>query len=349
MNGILPEVKLSEFGEFALIELIHDITGKFKNTQQTSWQQLLIGIGDDAAAWQGDNRIQLATTDSLVQGIHFDLNNITWEELGWKALAVNLSDIAAMGGTPMYALLSVALPGELEVENVAQFCHSTASLAAKFGVAIVGGNISTASKVFITITVFGSSKTRSMLKRSTATPGEQIAVTGSLGLSAAGLKMLKEKINLDVQTVRTLRKAHLQPVPRIKEGQILAQSGVKTAIDISDGLIADLEHICNASKVSAKIKVAQVPIHPIVKANFPDYHELALYGGEDYELLFTADRNIITQVRKALHCPIAIIGDIVEEVLPNRVTLLDQKGNTTHANNKGWEHFRSEIPEDKLV
>jgi len=335
-------VKLSEFGEFALIELIHDITGKFKNTKQSSWQQLLIGIGDDAAAWQGDSHIQLATTDSMVQGTHFDLNNITWEELGWKALAVNLSDIAAMGGTPKYALLSVALPGELEVENVAQFCHSAASLAAKFGVAIVGGNVSTAPNVVITITVFGSSKTRSILKRSTATVGEQIAVTGNLGLSAAGLKMFKEKINLDAQVAGILRKAHLQPVPKIKEGQILAQHGVKTAIDISDGLIADLEHICEASKVGAKIKVVQLPVHPMVKVNFPDYHELALYGGEDYELLFTADKNIIVQVRKALNYPITIIGDIVEEGLPDRVTLLDHKGNTINASNRGWEHFRSE-------
>jgi len=335
-------VKLSEFGEFALIELIHDITGKFKNTKQSSWQQLLIGIGDDAAAWQGDSHIQLATTDSMVQGTHFDLNNITWEELGWKALAVNLSDIAAMGGTPKYALLSVALPGELEVENVAQFCHSAASLAAKFGVAIVGGNISTAPNIVINITVFGSAKTRSILKRSTATPGEQIAVTGNLGLSAAGLKMFKEKINLDAQVAGILRKAHLQPVPKIKEGQILAQHGVKTAIDISDGLIADLEHICEASKVGAKIKVVQLPVHPMVKANFPDYHELALYGGEDYELLFTADKNIIVQVRKALNYPITIIGDIVEEGLPDRVTLLDHKGNTINASNRGWEHFRSE-------
>jgi len=278
----------------------------------------------------------------MVQGTHFDLNNITWEELGWKALAVNLSDIAAMGGTPKYALLSVALPGELEVENVAQFCHSAASLAAKFGVAIVGGNISTAPNIVINITVFGSAKTRSILKRSTATPGEQIAVTGNLGLSAAGLKMFKEKISLDAQVAGILRKAHLQPVPKIKEGQILAQHGVKTAIDISDGLIADLEHICEASKVGAKIKVVQLPVHPMVKANFPDYHELALYGGEDYELLFTADKNIIVQVRKALNYPITIIGDIVEEGLPDRVTLLDHKGNTITASNRGWEHFRSE-------
>ena len=254
-----------------------------------------------------------------------------------------------MGGVPKYALLSVALPSELEVENVVQFCQSMASLAAKFGVAIVGGNISTAPSIVITITIFGSSKSKSILRRSTAVPGDQIAVTGSLGLSAAGLKMFKEKINLDAQTAGILRKAHLQPVPRIEEGQILAQHGVKTAIDISDGLIADLEHICDISKVGARIKTAQVPVHSLVKDNFPDYRELALYGGEDYELLFTADVNTLIQLKKVLHYPITVIGNIVKETSPYRVTLLDCKGNTIHAKNRGWEHFRSETLEDKFV
>ena len=342
-------MKLSELGEFGLINLIHNIVNKFKDLQQTSWQQLLVGIGDDAAAWQGNNHIQLATTDSLVQGIHFDLNNITWEELGWKALAVNLSDIAAMGGTPKYALLSAALPGELEVENISQFCHSMASLAAEFGVAIAGGNITTAPNIVITITVLGCSKNKLLLKRSTATPGEQIAVTGYLGLSAAGLKMLKEKISLATQTASLLRRAHLQPVPKVKEGLILIQQGVKTAIDISDGLIADLDHICEASKVSAKIKVEQVPTHPLVKANFPNYHELVLYGGEDYELLFTADKSIINQAKQALNCPVTVIGDIVEETLPNRVTLLNSKGNIISYEKGGWEHFRNEIPKAEFA
>jgi len=342
-------MKLSELGEFGLINLIHNITNKFENLQQTSWRQLLVGIGDDAAAWQSGNYIQLATTDSLVQGVHFDLNNITWEELGWKALAVNLSDIAAMGGIPKYALISVALPGELEVENISQFCHSMASLAAEFGMAIAGGNITTAPNIVITVTVLGCSKNKSILRRSTALPGEQIAVTGHLGLSAAGLKMLKKKISLDVQTASILRRAHLQPVPKVKEGQILVQQGVKTAIDISDGLIADLNHICEASKVSAKIKIGQVPVHPLARANFPNYHELALYGGEDYELLFTADKSIIDQARRALNCPVTVIGDIVEETLPNRVTLLDSKGNIIPYEKGGWEHFRNEIPKAELT
>ena len=342
-------MKLSELGEFGLINLIHNIVNKFKDLQQTSWQQLLVGIGEDAAAWQDDNHIQLATTDSLVQDIHFDLNNITWEELGWKALAVNLSDIAAMGGMPEYALISVALPGEFEVENISQFCHGMVSLAAEFGIAIVGGNLTTAPIIVITITVLGHSKNKLILRRSTATSGEQIAVTGHLGSSAAGLKMLKEKISLDVPTASILRKAHLQPVPKVKEGQILVQQGVNTAIDVSDGLVADLNHICEASKVGARIKVEQVPIHPLVKANFPDYHELALCGGEDYELLFTADKRIIEQARQALNCPVTVIGDIAEETLPDRVTLLDSKGNIILHKKGGWEHFRNEIPKTEFA
>ena len=342
-------MKLSELGEFGIINLISSITDKFKNSQQASWQQLLVGIGDDAAAWQSDNRIQLATTDSLVQGIHFDLNTITWEELGWKALAVNLSDIAAMGGIPKYALISLAAPGELEVESIAKFCHSMACLATEFEVAIVGGNLASAPNVVITIAVLGHSKGKSLLKRSTATPGEQIAVTGWLGLSAAGLEMFKRKMSLDPETSRILRRGHLQPTPRVKEGQILVMQRVKTTIDISDGLIADLDHVCQASKVSAKIRMDQVPTHPLVKVNFPNYRELALYGGEDYELLFTANKTIMDKVRQALNCPVTVIGDIVEETLPNRVTLLNSKGNVIPLKKGGWEHFRDESSEAEIA
>lgn len=327
-------------GEFGLISLIQSISDKFRNPEQASWQQLLIGIGDDVAAWQGDNHVQLATTDTLVQDVHFDLDIITWEELGWKALAVNLSDIAAMGGVPRYALISLSCPGDIEAENISKLCHSMAALAAEFGVAIVGGNLAAASNLVITITLIGCSKNKSMLKRSAAMPGEQIAVTGHLGTSAAGLEMLKGKIRLDAETTNILRKAHLQPMPKVKEGQILVEQGVNSAIDISDGLIADLDHICEASKVNARVDIARLPIHPLVKANFPDYLELALCGGEDYELLFTAHKAIIDQARGVLNCPVTVIGDVGKESLPNRVTLMDSKRNVVHYDKGGWEHFR---------
>jgi thiamine-monophosphate kinase len=348
-SAIIPPMRLSELGEFGLINLIRDIGAVYEKPGRTPWPEVLVGIGDDAAAWQGDNNIQLATTDNLVQGIHFDLDIINWEELGWKALAVNLSDIAAMGGIPRYALLSLALPGELEVEDISKFTNSMMHLAKEFGVAIIGGDVATAPNVVITVTIIGCSKGKTILKRSTASPSEQIAVTGYLGLSAAGLEMFKGKTISDPEVSNILRRAHFKPMPKVKEGQILVEQGVKTAIDISDGLIADLDHVCESSKVNAKIKVEQVPVHPVVTANFPNYQELALRGGEDYELLFTADEAIVARAKQALNCPVTVIGDITEEKLPTRVTIVDGKGNIIPYKKGGWEHFKNGVPEVKFA
>jgi thiamine-monophosphate kinase len=351
-SGIIPPMKVSELGEFGLINLIRSTSARYENSGRTPWQEVLVGIGDDAAAWRSDNNIQLATTDTLVQGIHFDLDIINWEELGWKALAVNLSDIAAMGGIPKYALLSLALPSEVEVEDISKFTNSMMHMSKEFGVAIVGGNVSTAPNIVINVTIIGCSRGKAILKRSTASSGEQIAVTGYLGLSAAGLEMFKGKTISDPKISNILRRAHLQPLPRVKEGQILIEQGVKTAIDISDGLVADLNHICESSEVNAKIKIGQVPVHPVVIANFPNHQELALYGGEDYELLFTADEAIIARARQALNslnCPVTVIGDITEEKLPTRVTIVDGKGNIIPYKKGGWEHFKNGVPEVKFA
>ena len=342
-------MKLSELGEFDLIDLINNGIARFQNPEHASWQQLVLGSGDDAAAWRSINDIQLATIDTLVQDTHFDLNIITWEELGWKAMSVNLSDIAAMGGIPMYALVSLSLPKDLQVEDVCKLVDSMAYLAAQFGVAVVGGNLTNAPNIIITITIIGCSTNNTILKRSTASPGEQIVVTGHLGLSMAGLEMLKGRIVSDPEANNALRRGHLQPLPRIKEGQILVEQGVKTAIDISDGLIADLEHICESSNVNARIGIEQVPVHPIVRANFPNYQDLTLCGGEDYELLFTADKDIVTGVKQALDCPVTVIGEITEEKLSQRVTVIDSKGNIIHYERKGWEHFKNETSDIKLA
>lgn len=333
-------MKLSELGEFGLIDLIRSVTDIHRPRLHSRWSEVLVGIGDDAAAWESHNGAYLATTDTLVQDVHFNLDVIKWDELGWKALAVNLSDIAAMGGTPQYALLSLALPGALEAKDISEFLHGMMRLAVKFGVVIVGGNVAMAPTVVITMTVIGSCQDKAMLKRSTASPGEHIAVTGYLGSSAAGLEMLKGRVTADAKTSGMLRKAHLQPVPRIREGQILLEQGVKTAIDISDGLVADLHHICESSRVGANLKVDEVPVHPLVMAHFANYRELALKGGEDYELLFTGDQASVARAKRALTCPVTVIGEITKENLPARVTLVDSKGTPVHYDKGGWEHFR---------
>jgi thiamine-monophosphate kinase len=342
-NAIISAMRLSELGEFGLINLIHTASTRYEDPGRTPWREILLGIGDDAAAWRSGDRIQLATTDTLVQSVHFDLSAITWEELGWKALAVNLSDIAAMGGIPKYALLSLALPAELEVEDVSKLIDSMIRLAREFDTAIVGGNVATSPNVVITVTIIGCSTGKTLLERGTAIPGEEIAITGYLGLSAAGLQMLKGKTISDPETRDILRRAHFKPVPRVKEGQILVEQGVRTAIDISDGLVADLDHICKSSRVNAKINIEQVPLHPVVTAHFPNSQELALSGGEDYELLFTADEATIARVTQALSCPVTVIGGITKEELPTRVLVVDSKGTIVAYKKRGWNHFKNAV------
>jgi thiamine-monophosphate kinase len=342
-------VKVSQLGEFGLIKAIKDIVEQSQHMASSSGQKILLGIGDDAAAWQSNQHIALVTTDTLVQDVHFDLKAVTWEELGWKALAVNLSDIAAMGGIPTYALLSLALPPQLDVDDIIRFVRSMIYLANQFDVILIGGNTVAAPQVVINMTLIGYCKTNAMLRRTGALPGEQISVTGYLGSSAAGLAMLKGKFIRDREASNFLRQAHLKPTPRIREGQILLQQGVRTAIDISDGLVADLEHICEASGVSAKIRVDQLPVHPVVKTNFPDFQQLALFGGEDYELLFTADQETISRVRQSLACPITVIGEVTREISAQRVMVIDDRGNILRYEKGGWNHFRNAATTGKFT
>ncbi len=334
-------MKVSELGEFGLIDLLAKMVGSAQNKRPPSKHQLIIGIGDDAAVWHGDTSTQLATVDSFIQDVHFSLAITPWSELGWKALAVNLSDIAAMGGMPRYALVSLALPRQTEVEDVTALYAGMIELAQQSGVAIIGGDTSSAPLIAITVTVLGStgSQDKRILTRSAATPGEKVAVTGYLGAAAAGSEMLTKELHFDTEATACLKRAFLHPHPRIAEGQLLVEQGVKTAIDISDGLISDLSHICKASQVSARIEVDRVPIQPAVKANFGDRAlELALSGGEDYELLFTGSAEVIDKVRMATPCLITIIGETIADK-PSEIALVDSKGNPFNLCKTGWEHF----------
>ncbi len=338
-NAIISAMKVSELGEFGLIELLAKMVFRSQDRQFASWQKLVTGIGDDAAVWRGDSSTQLATTDSLFQDVHFSLSTTPWKELGWKALAVNLSDIAAMGGVPRYALVSLALPGHTEVEDVTALYEGMIEVAQQFEVAIIGGDTSRAPLVSITITVLGEAKDKALLTRAAARPGDKIAVTGYLGTAAAGLEMLARRLQFAPETTNQLKEAFLRPWPRVAEGQVLGEKGVKTAIDISDGLLADLKHVCDASQVGARVEIDRIPVHPAVKANFGSKAlELALSGGEDYELLFTAGAETITKARETISCPVTVIGEIVADKA-GEVTLVDIKGKPVHLDRAGWEHF----------
>jgi thiamine-monophosphate kinase len=333
--AIISAMKVWELGEFGLIELIAKIVGK------PSREELVLGIGDDTAAWRTGKSIQLATTDILIQDVHFNLDTATWRDLGWKALAVNISDIAAMGGTPGYAMLSLGLPPDTEVASVRGLYRGIKDIAKKFDIDIVGGNISRAPVVVIDVSLVGKAS-QALLTRSAARPGDLIAVTGYLGTSAAGCRMLKSSTKLDKSTTALLKEAHLRPSPRVTEGLILTKNGVQAAIDISDGLISDLTHICKASKVGAKVWINRLPIHPGVKAAFKNEAlGLALSGGEDYELLFTAKSSVIDRVKRIMSTPLTVIGEITREH-SGKVTLLDKQGKTVDWEERGWDHFRSQ-------
>jgi len=334
-------MKVSEIGEFGLIDLLAEMANRAQGKQKGAGQQLIIGIGDDTAAWHGDTSIQLATVDSLIQDTHFSLDTASWEEVGWKSLAVNLSDIAAMGGLPRYALVSLALPYDTEVENITALYQGMIELARQFDVAIIGGNISSATRLAVHVTVLGTAgrQERQILTRSTARLGDRLAVTGYLGAAAAGLEMLNKNLSFDTETTAFFRKAFLKPYPRIAEGQLLVEHGVQAAIDISDGLIADLGHVCQASQVSTRIQVNRVPVALPVKAHFGDRAlELALAGGEDYELLFTGSSELIDSIRAAASCPITVVGEILADKA-GEVNLVDSNGEPVSLPSAGWDHF----------
>jgi len=334
-------VKIFELGEFGLIDRLTELVAEAEKRLPEGRAKPLIGIGDDAAAWQYEDSIQLATTDSLVEGVHFTLDTISWRQLGYKALSVNLSDIAAMGGIPKHVLVSLALPGNTEVDDILKLYNGLIEMAAEYKVAIAGGDTTGAPIVVINITVLGvtSDNTQKPLTRCSARPGDKIAVTGQLGAAAAGLKILKQKSEGTDKINEALKKAFLKPQPRIAEGILLSESGIKTAIDISDGLLADLKHIVKQSGVGARINTIKIPVYPAIKEVFPDEAlKLALSGGEDYELLFCGSDEAINSVMKKSGCPITVIGEITEDN-NGRVILLDKDGKPFETDETGWEHF----------
>ncbi len=327
-------MKVSQAGEFELVTILDRIAN-----ETTFDSNLILGIGDDAAAWQCGESVQLGTADMLVEGIHFSLDAISWHDLGWKSLAVNISDIAAMGGTPVYALISLGMPADTDVEQVNEMFRGMTKIAHKFAMSIVGGDTTESPVLTISPAVIGKTKNDRLMTRSGAIPGDLIAVTGNLGTSAAGLKILQEKLQFDSETDLILREVHFRPSPRVKEGQMLSQCGVKAAIDISDGLVADLTHICQTSRVSARIFTESIPIHQSVRTCFPDEAiSLALAGGEDYELLFTAPKDIITKIELSSSLAITIIGEIADEKSES-VIILDENGKQIILSKTGWEHF----------
>ena len=305
-------------------------------------------IGDDAAAFKtAAGELTLVTTDLLVERVHFLRDATTGFNLGYKALAVNLSDIAAMGGIAREAFISIAIPANCDLAFLDDVYRGMRQLAGDYDVNLLGGD-TTRSKtdLIINIAVVGSVPARRMLTRQKARAGDRIYSTGVLGDSRAGLHMILNDIDPLTSDQKTLFKAHVLPHPYLREGHFLgARPGVHAAIDVSDGLASDLCHIMAASGVGARLWHHCIPVSSPLRrfcsqAGF-DPVDYALTGGEDYTLIITIDADRAKSVRgsyeKRFGKPIFEIGEITDSRI---LELVDTDGRARTVPARGWDHFK---------
>jgi thiamine-monophosphate kinase len=300
---------------------------------------LLVGIGDDAAVVKPERgALEILTTDGLIEGIHFDRRFSTARDIGWKALAVNLSDVAAMGGTPRLALLSLSLPADSAADEVHALVDGFLALAADARVTLAGGNITRSpGPLMVDVTVTGFARARQVLTRGGGRPGDDLYVTGSIGAAAAGLGWCREAKGAAApegpdgpdSMVACVRR-HCAPEPRVRIGALLGRNRAANAcMDLSDGLADGVRQIAAASGTGAAIDAALLPIPEAARAWFLraglDPIGAAAAGGDDYELLFAAPRRargrLATVVRQARGIPITRIGRLTKE--PETLLLRD--------------------------
>jgi len=335
-------MKISSLGEFGLIE-------KIRRSAIRRSSAVMVGIGDDAAALKvSASSLLLATTDMLIDGVHFDLAYTDFYSLGWKSAAVNLSDIAAMGGIPRFCLTSLGIPSVFSVEQISDFYRGFNNMLRTYRTVLVGGDTcSSQNGLTVSVTVLGEVEKAHVLTRSSAKPGDRVFVTGKLGDSAAGLEILKHGVKGQgasrTTVLKRLIEAHLRPKPRVEWGRTIALSRCAHAmIDISDGLSSDLRHICEQSHVGAVIESAKIPLSLSLRkaasylVNMPLYY--AMSGGEDYELLFTAPPDKVRKL-KSLGIPLHEIGEITRN---RTMMILDHTGKQTSFRAMGYDHFAKE-------
>ncbi len=328
--------KIGEFGEFGLIELISKMVGR-------PTDGVIVGIGDDAAAVDPPDGLILLTSDMLVEDVHFRLDWLKPRELGYKSIAVNMSDVAAMAGVPIFALISLALRPELAVSVVEEFYLGALEACEPHGVRIVGGDVSRGEKLAIGVALVGSVERDLIRRRDEARPGEAVLVTGELGASAAGLAILENPdLASATDNAERLISAHRAPSARVAEAREASRRGARAMEDISDGLASEIAHICKMSGVGAEIFADSIPIAPGVKeiasAMGKGPLDLALFGGEDYELVFTAHPESVEAIRKAigeLGVAISEIGRITEK----REIALIKEGSASPLPERGYAHF----------
>lgn len=336
-------LKIEELGEFGFIAW-------FSPAFLQKLPREVLGIGDDCAVipYRGSKRL-VVTTDMLVEGVHFLKEKIPGEDLGYKSLAVNLSDIAAMGAKPLYSFLSVAMPAETEISWLAGFFRGWKKLSRQTGVFLLGGDTtSSPEKIIISVTVIGIADEKNLRYRSSARPGDVVAVTGNLGDSEGGLRLLLSgrEVGPFSRSEKLLIQRHFRPRPHLEEGQFLAtKSEVRAMMDVSDGIDSDLRRIMEQSACGAEVYVEKLPVSMALKNCSQKYSwprdEIAAAGGEDYCLLVSIDKEkfprLAENFSRRFRRPLAAIGKITPE--KGRLVYL-KDGRPYSLKKSGFDHFK---------
>ena len=311
--------------EFALIGIIKKITGKAS-------KKVVAGIGDDAAVLNYDkNNYMLLATDILVENRHFSLKYWNPCQIGMLAIEKNVSDIAAMGGMPKFSVVSIGLPSYADSDFVKKLYEGIKKSAGRYRIDIVGGDTSSSNEIAVNVAMIGFVGKKFLALRSGAKTGDLIFCSGDVGKSAAGLELLRQNKN------GKSAKRHLQPKSRLDLARKLVKIGINSMIDVSDGVASEVRHICEESKMGAVVYAGKIPISEDTARDSrkigKDAIDLALYGGEDFELIFTANENKLNRLKKI---GVAVIGEIVSK---KQGIKLARNGKTENLKG-GFDHFR---------
>jgi thiamine-monophosphate kinase len=327
------EDHIPRISELALIERIAARSAVRPGTE--------VGIGDDAAVIAiGGHAV--VTHDLLVEAVHFRRSTTGLRDLGHKALAVNLSDVAAMGAEPVAALVGLGLPADVDTGDVDELYEGIERVAERFGVTVAGGDITAAPVLVLAVTALGRPWPGvAPVGRAGGRAGDLLCVTGRLGAAAAGLALLEDPgLAAGVDAAASLRAAHRAPQPRIEAGRALASGGVRAMLDLSDGLALDALRMAGASGLRARIDLDAVPLAPgveaVAAARGDDPRILAATGGEDYELLAAVPPGLLGTLRAELDLPLTPVGRL--EKGDPEVVAVDRTGRTVPLPRRGWEH-----------
>jgi thiamine-monophosphate kinase len=331
--------RASDIGEFGLIDRLLARLGAPR-------EGVFVGPGDDAAAVRLGGATALATTDLILEGVHFEVGLSSPADVGWKALAASISDIAAMAGQPRFALIALGAHQATPVSTLEEIYAGIDECARAFSVAIVGGDTVRAERLIVSVALVGEPGPAGVITRGGARAEDVVCVTGTVGGAAAGLAILRAASD-DPNASRLLERhpdlaaAHRRPTPRVREGIAAATGGAAAMIDISDGLAQDVAHVCEASHTGVRLRAEALPladgVGEIAQWLGQDSVELAAGGGDDYELAIAIAPDRVSVLATAIApTPLTVIGDVVEG---SERVLEREDGTATELTKLGWGHF----------